>query len=169
MKISLIVAHGNNFELGLDNELLWHLPDDLKNFRKLTTGHHVLMGRKTFESIVNIIGKPLPNRNSLIISRNDYNTIAYNNAYSFTSFDDAVAKAEENEDTELFIIGGAQIYNSFIDKADRLYISKVDYDGEADAFLNPINYDNYELTEQCVWKETETTPKWSFNRYDKKV
>lgn len=165
MNISLIVAHGKNYELGLNNQLLWNIPEDLKMFKQLTSGHHILMGRKTFESI----GRPLPNRVSLIISKSGFDTSNFNNTFSFPTFDLAIEHAMEQFENELFIIGGAQIYNTFIDKANTLYISEVDYDGEADAFLKPINYDNYSLVEEVLFDKTSTTPAWKFKKFIKKV
>lgn len=161
INISMIVAHGKNYELGLNNKLLWNIPEDLKKFKELTTGHHILMGRKTFESI----GRPLPNRVSLVLTRSGFDTSKYGGgAITCESFGLASEIAADNGDNEMFIIGGAQIYNTYIDKADTLYISEVDYDGPADAYLKPINYDDYQLIEEDEYAATETTPFWRFKK-----
>ena len=164
MMISLIVAYGKNYELGLNNNLLWRIPEDLKQFKKLTTNHHILMGRRTFESI----GKPLPNRTNLILTQNGFDTSKYENTFAVNSFDEAVKIAEENGENELFIIGGAQIYNKFLDRAGVLYISEIDYEGEADSYLNPIDFGNYQLIHNDSYESTETTPKWKFKVWSKK-
>lgn len=160
MKLSIIVAHGNHYELGLNNQLLWRIPEDLKKFKELTSGHHILMGRKTFESI----GRPLPNRVSLIVSKSGHYTDQMENVHSFKSIEDAIAFAESKHEPELFIIGGAQIYNQMMDKVDTMYLSEVDFDGEADAFLNPIKYDDFQLVEEDYHISTETTPAWRFKK-----
>lgn len=118
-KISIVAAMGKNRELGNGNKLLWPIPDDLKRFKALTTGHPVIMGRKTFESI----GKPLPNRTNLVVSR------------SSLSLEEAVEKARAIESEEIFIIGGAQIYEQALPFIDRLYLTLIDAEQEADAFF----------------------------------
>lgn len=132
MKISLIVAYGKNKELGLNNQLLWHIPEDLKNFKELTTNHHVFMGKNTYDSIFNYLKKPLPNRYSLVLTKTN---IKEQNALNISSIEEAIALAKSKEETELFIIGGASIYNQFIDYADTIYLSEVDYEGKADCFF----------------------------------
>jgi dihydrofolate reductase len=163
MTLSLIVAHGNNFELGLNNKLLWNIPEDLKNFKEITNGHHMIMGRKTYESI----GRPLPNRTSLILTRTDYDTSGYDNLHAFNNIQDAINFAEKAGDDECFIIGGAEIYNRYFYDADKLYISEVDYNGPADAFLKQFNTNNYELISSEHHIKTETTPAWDFKIYHK--
>jgi dihydrofolate reductase len=167
MKISIIVAHGKNREIGYNNRMLWNIPEDFKNFKRLTTGHHVIMGRKTFESIVSILGKPLPNRTSIVMSYSEFKT-DFDNVISFINFDDAIRYAEEKHDSEVFIIGGAEIYNKFIIRANALYISEIDYEGDADAFLNPIDYSNFELVSEVPYEATEKSPAWTFKHYEKK-
>jgi dihydrofolate reductase len=104
MKLSLIVAVAENGVIGHNNQLIWHLPNDLKQFKRLTTGHCIIMGRKTFESI----GKPLPNRTSIIISRNlDFQI---EGCITVDSLDNAISAAKNIENEEAFVIGGAEIY-----------------------------------------------------------
>ena len=164
MNISIIVSHGNNYELGLDNKLLWHIPKDLLNFKMRTTGHHVLMGRKTYESI----GRILPDRTSLIITHDPDYSVDDKNVFVYNDIDVAIQSAIYRNESELFIIGGAPIYNTCIHKADTLYVTKVNYSGEADVFLKPINYDGYILVEEENHMATEKTPSWCFQKYVKR-
>lgn len=141
MKLSIIVATAEQGVIGKDNQLIWHLPEDLKMFRRLTTGHVIIMGRKTFESI----GKPLPNRTSIIISRN--NDYQVEGCIVVSSLEEAIEKAKEIETEEAFIIGGAQIYALALDMADTVYLTQVHHNFEGDAFL-PVLDTN-------IWTETE--------------
>ncbi|CAM1351248.1 dihydrofolate reductase [Tenacibaculum crassostreae] len=136
--ITLIAAIAKNNALGKDNDLIWHLPADLKRFKQVTSGHHILMGRNTFESI----GKPLPNRTSIIITRsNDY---FKDGCLIANSLEEAIELTEGND---AFIIGGAQIYKYALEKdlVDRLDITIVHEEFEADAFFPEID--------MKVWKE----------------
>lgn len=133
--ITIIAAIAEKNALGKDNNLIWHLPADLKRFKKVTTGHHILMGRNTFESI----GKPLPNRTSIIITRNEHYT--QEGCIVVNSIEKAIEVA--HEDTDIFIIGGAQIYEQAISIADRLDITEVHHQFEADVFfpeIDPLNW-----------------------------
>ena len=135
---TLIAAIANNNALGKDNDLIWHLPADLIRFRHTTSGHHILMGRNTYESI----GKPLPNRTSVIITRNaNYNA---EGCIVVTSLEAALEVAKE--DSSPFVIGGAQIYREAINLVDQLDITEVHHDFEADVFFPEID--------RSVWKET---------------
>lgn len=137
--ISIIAAISKNNALGKDNDLIWHLPADLKRFKKITSGHTIIMGRKTFESI----GKPLPNRKSIIITRNTNYQIE--GCTIVHSLDEAIAKLADEE--KAFIIGGAQIYKQSLENniADQLDITFVHQEFEADAFFPNIDTE--------VWKE----------------
>ena len=130
--ISLIAAIGKNNELGKGNTLLWHLPADMKHFREITTLHPVVMGRKTFESL----GKPLPNRRNIVITRDvNYKRTGMELVYSLNEALDLFP----NQDEEIFIIGGAEIYKQTMPVADKLYITHIDAeDREADAFFPEI-------------------------------
>tara|TARA_R110002049_G_scaffold13089_5_gene57430 strand:+ start:7951 stop:8439 length:489 start_codon:yes stop_codon:yes gene_type:complete len=137
--ITIIAAIAKNNALGKNNDLIWHLPADLKRFKKVTTGHYILMGRNTFESI----GKPLPNRTTIIITRNkDY---FKDGCLIANSLEEAIEMAKEEE--QIFIIGGAQIYKETIakDLADQLDITLVHKDFDADVYFPEINTQ--------VWKE----------------
>ena len=130
--ISLIAAIGKNNELGKGNTLLWHLPADLKHFKKVTTLHPVIMGRKTFESI----GRALPNRRNIVITRNvNYKVEGVELVYSLNEALDLFP--DQNE--EIFIIGGAELYKQTMPVADKLYITHIDAeDKDADAFFPEI-------------------------------
>ncbi|MFY7827629.1 MAG: dihydrofolate reductase [Flectobacillus sp.] len=141
MKLSIIVATAEQGVIGKDNQLIWHLPEDLKMFRRLTTGHVIIMGRKTFESI----GKPLPNRTSIIISRNTHYQVE--GCFLVSSLEEAVEKAKEIETEEAFIIGGAQIYALALDMADTVYLTQVHHNFEGDAF--------FPILDTNIWIEKE--------------
>lgn len=138
MTLSIIVAIAENNVIGKDNSLIWHLPADLKYFKALTMGHPIVMGRKTFESI----GKPLPGRTSVIITRNTaYKPEGCLIAHSLT---EAVEMLKSYE--KAFIIGGEQIYRQAIDIVDFLYITEVHRAFDGDAFFPVINPDIWEKT-----------------------
>ncbi len=126
--VSMICAVGKNREIGFKNKLLWNLPGDLKHFKEITTGHAVIMGQTTFESI----GKALPGRKNIVLSL-DKNYQAENCEVS----DDLKGIAEKYKEIkeEIFIIGGASIYKQFIQYADKLYLTLVDDSPEADTFF----------------------------------
>ncbi|AUC21025.1 diacylglycerol kinase [Polaribacter sejongensis] len=138
--ITIIAAIAKNNALGKDNDLIWHLPADLKRFKKVTTGHHILMGRNTFESI----GKPLPNRTTIIITRNQ--NYFKEGCLIANSIEEAIGMVENKDD--IFIIGGAQIYKESMQKGlvDRLDITQVHHEFEADVFFPEIDLK--------IWKET---------------
>ena len=135
--ISIVAAIGNHRELGKNNELLWHIPDDLKRFKELTLGHPVIMGRKTFESIVATIGKPLPGRTNIVITREPHTHTSNlgDNTYFVASIEEAIAMAKEFDSTEIFVIGGGQIYEAALPYVGRLYLTIIDDTKEADTFF----------------------------------
>lgn len=121
MKISLILAISRNNVIGNNNKLPWRLKDDLLNFKRITEGHHVVMGRKTFDSI----GKPLKGRTNMVLSKSNKDLDKINDVFSFDNIEDCIKFAKENNETELFIIGGAQIYDLFLPLASTIYMTKV--------------------------------------------
>ena len=139
MIISLIAAIGKNNVIGKDNSLPWKLPEDMKRFKELTSGKPVIMGRKTFESI----GKPLPNRKNIIITR-DKNYRA-KNCIVVHSVEGALKAAKGNE--EVMIIGGEQIFKLFLPIANRMYLTFIDEDFEGDAYFPDYNKNE--------WKEVK--------------
>ena len=145
-RLSMVVAIGSqNRVLGKNNKLLWHIPEDFKRFKELTKGHPVIMGRKTFESIVESLGKPLPGRANIVISRNpDFSPKTQNElgskkpaseVFIVSSIEEAVAKASSLDSEEIFNIGGAQIYELGLPYTDRIYLTIVETEKEGDAFF----------------------------------
>jgi dihydrofolate reductase len=145
--ITIIAAVAENNALGKNNQLLWHLPDDFKRFKTLTTGHHIIMGRKTFESFP----KPLPNRTHVIITRQkNYHP---EGCIVVDSLEKAIAVCPK--EVELFIIGGGEIYNQSIEIAHKLDITKVNHTFEADTFFPKIDLDIWELTSAAFHPKDE--------------
>ncbi|MGB4400114.1 MAG: dihydrofolate reductase [Daejeonella sp.] len=141
MTFSLIVAVDENNGIGKDNKLPWHLPADLKHFKNLTTGHPIIMGRKTFESI----GKALPNRLNIVVSRQSSYTAE--GATVVSSLEEAMGLCDESE--EAFIIGGAQIFEHSFSYADILYLTVIHHQFDADTFFPKVDKE--------TWKEVEST------------
>jgi dihydrofolate reductase len=142
MKLSLIVAMERNGVIGRDGDLPWHLSADLRRFKQLTMGHHIIMGRKTFESI----GRLLPGRKSVVVTRQS--DFAAPGAVVTHSLPDAVAAA--SNDDEAFIIGGAEIYQQALDVVDRIYLTEVDADVSGDA-----RFPDFDRAEWTVAERTE--------------
>ncbi len=135
-RVAAVVAIGKNRELGYEGKLLWHIPDDLKRFKELTLGHPIIMGRKTFESILGYTqGKPLPGRTNIVVTRDA--GWKYEGVIVAPSLDEAIAKAKEMDTEEIHIGGGAQIYEQALPYIDKLYLTLVDDEKEADTFFPP--------------------------------
>lgn len=125
--INVIAAMARNRVIGIRNTLPWRLPADLQHFKALTMGHHIIMGRKTFESI----GKPLPGRTTVIISRNaDYRV---KNCVTADSIDSAITAC--GDDPEIFFVGGAELYGQVLSRANRLYLTEIQADYPGDAYF----------------------------------
>nr|ALG03714.1 dihydrofolate reductase [uncultured bacterium]ALG03733.1 dihydrofolate reductase [uncultured bacterium] len=135
--ITIIAAAGENNELGKNNTLVWHLPDDFKRFKALTTGHYIIMGRKTFESFP----KPLPNRTHVVITRQQ--NYAPEGCIVVDSMEKALKIAPPDE--EVFIIGGGEIYNLAMAFANKIELTRVFGTFDADTFFPEINQDDWEL------------------------
>lgn len=133
--ISIIVACSENNVIGKDNGLIWRLSNDLKRFKALTTGHAIVMGRKTFESI----GRPLPNRRNIILSKN----LESMEGCEIMRSADVVLEFAKSTDEELFIIGGGQVYEQFLPFADKLYLTLVHTVAEGDTFFPALNRDEW--------------------------
>lgn len=163
MRISLIVAKSLNNVIGVNNTLPWHLKDDLQNFKKFTTGHHILMGRKTFESI----GKPLPKRVSLVISSTPQaqseQVLWFNNLFR------AIKQAERAGETELFIIGGEKIFKAALPLVDRLYLTTVHADIQGDVFFPSLSLKNWNcLSTQYFEKNDQNDHSFELQILDRK-
>ncbi len=161
--VTIIAAIANNNALGKDNDLIWHLPADLKRFKKVTSGHHILMGRNTFESI----GKPLPNRTTVIITRNE--NYKQEGCIVVDSIEKAIEVAKNDE--HIFIIGGAQIYKQVIENnlADELDITQVHHSFDADVFFPEIDLNIWEETTRENFSADEKNKyNYSFINYKKR-
>ena len=141
-KISIIAAIGKNRELGKKNKLLWHIPDDLPRFKKLTTGHPIVMGRKTFESI----GRPLPNRTNIVVTRDSSYDVE--GVVVVHSIEKAIEEAKKKDKEEIFVIGGGQIYEQAIKFVDKLYLTLVEGEYEADTFFPDYSQFKKKIFEQ---------------------
>ncbi|MDB5030730.1 dihydrofolate reductase [Mucilaginibacter sp.] len=138
MIVSIVVAISENHAIGKDNKLLWHLPKDLKHFKEITTGGTVIMGRKTYDSV----GRPLPNRRNIIITRQ---LITIEGCEVANSIDAALALCKD--EAEVFIVGGAEIYKQAMHLTDKIYLTIVHADFEADTYFPEIK--------AAIWKETD--------------
>ncbi len=149
--ISIIVAIASNNAIGKNNDLLWHLPNDLKRFKRLTTGHKIIMGRNTFLSLPI---RPLPNRTSIVITddKNDH----FPGASCVYSVEEAIQHVEPGE--EAFIIGGGMVYKQFLPLAAKLYLTLVHHDFDADTFFPEINYSEWEEIERTDNKADDKFP-----------
>ncbi len=160
MKVSLIVAVSENGVIGKDNDLIWHLPNDMRFFKETTMGHHVIMGRKNFESIPHKY-RPLPNRTNVVITRqSDYKA---EGCMVVNSVEAALEVAKQNGDSEPFIIGGGQIYKLALEAnmIDKVYLTKIHHSFEGDTFFPELNSDWEEINKI----ENKADEKHSYN-YD---
>ncbi len=160
MKVSLIVAVSENGVIGKDNDLIWHLPNDMRFFKETTIGHHVIMGRKNFESIPHKY-RPLPNRTNVVITRqSDYKA---EGCMVVNSVEAALEVAKQNGDSEPFIIGGGQIYKLTLEAnmIDKVYLTKIHHSFEGDTFFPELNSDWEEINKI----ENKADEKHSYN-YD---
>lgn len=158
-RLSIIAAMAKNRVIGIDNTLPWRLPEDLMHFKALTIGHHILMGRKTFDSL----GRPLPGRTSVVITRSK--NLQLPGCIVANSIEDAIAAC--NQDSEIFIIGGAELYLQALDFADRIYLTEIQAEFEGDALFPEFD--------GGLWQESERRPgnsgnglEYDFVIYDKK-
>ena len=161
MKVSLIVAVSENGVIGKDNDLIWNLPKDMKFFKETTMGHHVIMGRKNFESIPHKF-KPLPNRTNIVITRqSDYKA---EGSIVVNSVEDALEIAKANGDLEPFIIGGGQIYKIALEKnlVDRIYLTRIHYSFDGDTFFPELNSDWKEINREDCFKDERNKYDYSF-------
>ena len=162
MNISCIVAVANNNVIGRDNDIPWYLPADLKYFKKITLNHHILMGRNCYQSI----GKPLPKRTNVIITRDPY--FIATNCLIAHSINEALEIAYDNGEEEAMIIGGGKIYDQTKELWDTLYITEVDLNVDGDIFFPQLNYDEWKLvsSESHLPDEKNEHP-YTFKKYER--
>lgn len=156
MVLSVIVAIADNGVIGGGNELLWHIPDDLKRFKRITSGHSVIMGRKTFESI----GKPLPNRRNIVVTRNlEFYVVGVEVASSL-----ATALEMTKNEAEVFVIGGGEIYRQALPMASKLYITRVHAEYKGDTYFPEIDPQEWQLVYSEKGNPT-ISPNYTFEEY----
>jgi dihydrofolate reductase len=161
-KISIIVAVAENNAIGKDNKLLWHISNDLKRFKRITAGHTVVMGKKTYESLP---GGPLPDRRNIVISDNLNDR--FNGCVMAYSINDALNKCDDGK--ENFIIGGGTIYARFLKFATKLYITRVHKSFNADTFFPELNYDEWiEIEKKDFPADKKNNFSYSFITYKRK-
>ncbi len=150
--LSIIVAIANNNVIGKDNKLIWHLPEDLKRFKNLTTGHNIIMGRKTFESL----GRVLPNRKHIVLCNDVSLNIENENVEVLSDVNllDKYIKSDE----ENFVIGGATIYKLLLPKASKLYITKINENFEGDVYFPEIDLGDWKVVSKEKGKKDEKNP-----------
>jgi len=161
MKVSLIVAASENRVIGKDRNLIWHLPRDMRFFKEITQGHHVIMGRKNFESIPHKF-RPLPNRTNIVITRQcDYKA---EGSIVVNSLEESLEIAKQNGDLEPFIIGGGQIYKLALDAGlvDKIYLTKIHHVLDGDTFFPELNSDWIEVDRKDYVKDEENNYNYSF-------
>lgn len=166
MKVALIAAFAQNLVVGINNSLPWHLPEDLKYFKRTTSGKAIIMGRKTYESI----GRPLPNRTNIVVSRNA--TFSAEGVVVVASLEAAIKHAEDvntiNGVDEVMIIGGAAIYEASLPLADRLYLTHVHANVEGDAYFPSVDFSQWLEVARDDFQKDESNPyDYSFVVYDK--
>ena len=161
--LSIIVAVSDNNVIGKNNQLIWHIPEDLKRFKNLTTGHTIIMGRKTFESL----GRVLPNRKHVVLTRDiDYHIDNENVEimHDIEELEKYIYTKEEN-----FVIGGAIIYRQLMSKVDKMYITRIKEKFEGDAYFPIINEAEWMITEKIEKKKDEQNMyDYEFITYERK-
>jgi dihydrofolate reductase len=147
--ITIIAAVAKNNAIGKDNKLLWHLPEDLKRFKKITTGHTIIMGRKTFESLP----KVLPDRHHIVITRNKSFKVEDNRVTVVNSIEDLLDLLKKSE--EYFVIGGAEVYKQLLPYVEKIYLTSIDKEFNADVFFPDINYKAWSVVEKAEYQKND--------------
>ena len=160
--ITIVVAMGLKNEIGANNQLLWHLPKDLKHFKEITTGHPIIMGRKTYESI----GKPLPNRTNIVVStKKDW----FEEGILIVGSLKEAIKFAKKMDEEIFIIGGGNIYEQTLEVTDKLEVTQVNAELEADVFFPKIDEKIWQKTNEiCHEKDDKNQYDFCFQTWERK-
>ena len=162
-KISIIAAVADNFAIGKSNNLPWYLPADLNHFKQLTTGHAIVMGKRTFESLPN---GPLPNRKNIVLT-SEMSEGVNEGYFEADSFEDAKFLCEHED--QVFIIGGATVYKQCIDKVDYMYITWIHSDFAADTFFPPIDLNDWiEVKHENHEADTNNLFSYTFSEYKRK-
>lgn len=166
MRVSIIAAVAENGVIGRDGKLPWHLSADLRRFKELTMGHTVIMGRRTWESI----GRPLPSRRMLVVSRQPGYQVDFDGIEVVASLDEALKQAELNGEVETFIIGGAELYQDALWRADRLYLTRVGANVPGDTYFPPVNWSEWRLLESHEHAaDDKNDHDFTFNIYERSL
>ncbi|NKQ09577.1 dihydrofolate reductase [Pseudomonas sp. SST3] len=164
--LAMIAALAENRVIGLDNQMPWHLPADLKHFKAMTLGKPIIMGRKTWDSL----GRPLPGRLNLVVSRQP--DLRLDGAEAFTSLDAALVRAEqwarEQGVDELMLIGGAQLYGQALSQAQRLYLTRIESDPEGDAFFPAFDEAEWQRTDCQAHPAQGEAPAYRFETWQRR-
>lgn len=161
--ISLLVAMGKNHVIGFENDMPWHLPEDLKYFKEKTTGQTIIMGRKTFDSI----GRALPNRRNIVLTKQ--NIDFPNGIEVIKSIGKIYEWHKEKPDQELFVIGGGNLYKQVLPFADRMYITEIDQSFEGDTYFPTFDKNEWALTSKVKGKKNDRNPyDYHFLQYDRR-
>jgi dihydrofolate reductase len=155
MIISAIVATAKNGVIGKDNEIPWYLPADFAYFKRVTLNHHIIMGRNCYESI----GRPLPKRTNIIVTRNLFYIAT--GCITVHSIAEGLQIAQQNDETEAFIIGGGEIYKQTMHLLDKIYVTEVDLDTEGDVFFPELNPNDWQLVSEEKHPKDEKN-EWNF-------
>ena len=156
--LSILVAMAKNRTIGINNTMPWRIPEDLKHFKALTMGHHMIMGRKTFDSI----GKPLPGRTTVVVTRD--RNLKIEGCVMAHSLEEAIAACAGDE--EIFVVGGAELYQQVLPLADTLYITEIGQDVKGDAYFPKFNRDEWqEVSRETRHQETPQALEYHFVTY----
>jgi dihydrofolate reductase len=164
MILSIIAALDEQGGIGFQNQMPWHLPADLRRFKELTMGHHLILGRKTYQSI----GSPLPGRKMIVLSRNpEYGLVG---SQVVSSLEDALEAARDAGESEVFVIGGGEIYQMALPLADRMYITRVHTSSQTDVFFPAFDPDNWLKICQQTFPEDQDNPfRYTFSILVRKI
>lgn len=158
-RVSIVAAmSAERRAIGKGEKLLWHIPDDMKRFKRLTGEHPVIMGRKTFESILEYLKKPLPNRTNIVITRNP--TYTYEGALIVSSVEEALDEARARESKEVFIGGGSEIYREALPHVDRLYLTLIEDEPDADTFFPDYSEFTRTVESEGPYTHGDLTYRW---------
>lgn len=162
MIVSLIAAVAENRVIGRNNELIWRLPNDMRFFKSTTSGHYVVLGRKTFDSF----GKPLPNRTHVVITRNE--TFHYPGVLRASGIDEALEICRNGGETEVFVLGGGEIYQQSMKHADKLYITEVKASFDGDTYFPEFDKSDWrEINREPHFKDEKHAYDYSFVIYER--
>ena len=162
MKITLVAAIASNNVIGKENSLPWNIPEDLKRFKQMTSGHTILMGRKTFDSI----GRPLPNRQNIVMTKDE--NFEREGIKVINDFDEALELIKESNE-DVFVIGGSKIYELFEPVANSLAITRILKDFEGDAFFPDINWDLWQIEKEEKFFDEKSNVECKLIEYSKKA